>query len=250
MKAKLSAAIAAGSLILAVLAVAATGALQEERQVINACRNSVGLLRMVDDPTDCLRNETLVSWNVVGPQGEPGVAGADGAVGPQGPPGEVSTIDDFTGDTCTLFGRTGEVYVTHSDFASAIMCFVQDDDDAAARNETPETATQIMPTGPPGIVQVARRTMYPVDDVDWYVIPANVFPASSSVSFAGFQPSLHVQIYRDGTSAAELVQDADGSNGPLYRHTVDGQQHTWYLRITRSDPTVPVLFGFYVQQVS
>ena len=213
--------------------------------MINACRNQAGLLRVVDNPTDCLRNETLVSWNVQGLKGEPSVAGAPGPTGPQGPPGEVSTIDDFTGDVCSAYGRTGEVYVRHSEYTIMTMCFVEDDGDAAGGNDTAETATQVMPPAGIPFVNVGPSTTYPVEDVDWYVIPAAAFPGTKSIAFQGFNTTLHVQIYRDGASAADLVKDGAGNApNPFYLHTADGQ--TWYERITRNDPAEPALYVFYV----
>src|SRR6266498_5938593 len=63
------------------LAVAATG-------TITACANPSGVLKLSTDGT-CKSNETLVTWNQVGPPGPPGPAGPAGPTGPQGPSGPI-----------------------------------------------------------------------------------------------------------------------------------------------------------------
>lgn len=81
------------ALAVLLLAVGATWVLAEGEGQISACVNtSDGTLRIVTDPV-CRKNETLLTWNIMGPQGEvgpmgpQGPAGADGAIGPQGPAG-------------------------------------------------------------------------------------------------------------------------------------------------------------------
>jgi hypothetical protein len=57
---------------------------------INACADRSGALRLVLPDKPCGTRETPVSWNVVGPQGLPGLPGPQGMpglIGPQGPPG-------------------------------------------------------------------------------------------------------------------------------------------------------------------
>jgi hypothetical protein len=60
-------------------------------QQIFACVNAnSGAVRIVAQGAACRTPESLVTWNVVGPQGAPGPtgpAGAQGAPGPQGPAG-------------------------------------------------------------------------------------------------------------------------------------------------------------------
>lgn len=91
--------------------------------VIQACRNSEnGLLRMLaptppstpqhgEDAkaaTSCKKDETPVSWNVVGPVGPQGATGATGPAGPQGPPGPhgtggaLTSFDSLNNTDCTL----------------------------------------------------------------------------------------------------------------------------------------------------
>jgi hypothetical protein len=62
-------------------ALAATGS--EDGQ-LHACEGQRGLLRLVEDPSDCTTAETAVSWNQFGPQGVPGPIGPTGPAGPQG----------------------------------------------------------------------------------------------------------------------------------------------------------------------
>jgi hypothetical protein len=42
---------------------------------IHACANPAGQVRIVTGPGDCKSQETYLTWNVVGPQGPPGVSG-------------------------------------------------------------------------------------------------------------------------------------------------------------------------------
>jgi len=57
-------------------------------QQIFACVNAnSGAVRIVAQGAACRTPESLVTWNVVGPQGPPGPAGPAGALGPSGPPG-------------------------------------------------------------------------------------------------------------------------------------------------------------------
>ena len=56
--------------------------------MIQACRAKVtGLLRVVSDPSRCLKREIPISWNVQGPAGPAGPPGAQGPKGEQGPAG-------------------------------------------------------------------------------------------------------------------------------------------------------------------
>ena len=65
-------------LLLAVSLVAVCLAGAASAQVINACvKTKNGALRIVSDPADCTSRETPISWNQQGPQGDPGLNGAD-----------------------------------------------------------------------------------------------------------------------------------------------------------------------------
>lgn len=62
---------------------------QTSTSTIYACKKKeVGLLRVVDENTSCTKNETKISWNIVGPKGDIGDPGATGPAGPQGPAGK------------------------------------------------------------------------------------------------------------------------------------------------------------------
>ena len=102
---------------------------------IHACRLvPSGLLRIVDEPSDCRRHERHLSWNVQGPAGPQGPAGAQGhargpaarpghrdqparqgqpgPAGPAGPPGSgLSSLDDLDGLACN--GGAGTVDLTY-----------------------------------------------------------------------------------------------------------------------------------------
>ena len=56
--------------------------------VYYACvNNSSGTIHVVDSSDSCKHNETLISWNQQGPQGEAGQQGVAGPQGPEGLPG-------------------------------------------------------------------------------------------------------------------------------------------------------------------
>jgi hypothetical protein len=57
----------------------ATAAVTSTTTKIQACQNNTnGLLRVVSDASTCRTDETAVSWNVQGPQGEQGPQGRRG----------------------------------------------------------------------------------------------------------------------------------------------------------------------------
>lgn len=61
-------------LALILLVASATLALAQTDGVIYACVVKDGTLRIVSDANQCKRGETLLSWNIMGPQGNPGLA--------------------------------------------------------------------------------------------------------------------------------------------------------------------------------
>jgi len=76
-------------------ALAVTSIPRDTTATIHACVRTDGRLRLVGKSTGCRKAERRVSWNVRGPQGQPGATGprgaggprgADGATGPSGPP--------------------------------------------------------------------------------------------------------------------------------------------------------------------
>ncbi len=62
-----------------------------EDGTITGCYLSNGNLRVVDAPGDCKKNETTLTWNKTGPEGQ---AGIQGEQGPQGIQGEVGPQGD------------------------------------------------------------------------------------------------------------------------------------------------------------
>jgi len=76
-----TAVVAAAAAGLSVLAASAVVGAQSSTEVIHACADARGTLRMIPAGGSCEVNETPVSWNA---QGIQGVAGATGAQGPAG----------------------------------------------------------------------------------------------------------------------------------------------------------------------
>src|SRR5215475_11194014 len=62
----------------------------DAQQIFACVNNNTGAVRIVAQGVACRTPESLVTWNVVGPQGPPGPtgpAGAQGSAGQQGPAG-------------------------------------------------------------------------------------------------------------------------------------------------------------------
>jgi hypothetical protein len=132
-------------LALILLAASATWALAQSDGVIYACVVNDGTLRIVPDADQCKKNETLLSWNIMGPQGNPGLAcwdlnkdsiqdanedinqdglwdaadckgaqgdpGPAGAEGPQGAPGMQGEPGDAVKAAPPCFDNSGNRYV-------------------------------------------------------------------------------------------------------------------------------------------
>lgn len=72
----------------------ATGAIPSSNGTINGCYNQQnGSLRVIDPASDtCQKQETAISWNQVGPKGDPGPQGPAGPAGPVGPKGDTGAV--------------------------------------------------------------------------------------------------------------------------------------------------------------
>ena len=92
-------------------ALVGTAAFASGSQVINACYNPSGLLR-INTSGSCAGNETAVSWNQQGPQGPAGTGaqGPAGSQGPQGPKGDTGATGP--GGATGATGNTGATGAT------------------------------------------------------------------------------------------------------------------------------------------
>jgi len=136
-------------------AVAVARAPHDATATIQACVRKDGRLRLVAEKANCRKTERPISWNVRGPQGEPGPAGpvgpagADGAPGPSGvdgapgpagsagPPGpqgdrgaqgpkgdpgtSVDALEGLNGIACRAGGRNGTVTLTYDTSVHAVF---------------------------------------------------------------------------------------------------------------------------------
>lgn len=85
---KIAAAAVGGAAALGATVAAAAALTQTDDNVINACWDKKGNLRIVNALTEpCKKDETPISWNQQGPQGQVGPAGPNGANGADGAPG-------------------------------------------------------------------------------------------------------------------------------------------------------------------
>ena len=55
---------------------------------ISVCVNSLGTIKYLSPGKSCPKNQTMLTWNEKGLQGDPGVAGPAGPAGQQGPAGK------------------------------------------------------------------------------------------------------------------------------------------------------------------
>jgi|SoiMethySBSTD1v2_1073268.scaffolds.fasta_scaffold1396933_2 hypothetical protein len=83
---------------LGALATSAVVGAQSSTEVIHACADGRGTLRMIPAGGSCTSTETPVNWNAQGVQGVPGATGAQGPAGPAGARG--------------LTGKKGKVKLT------------------------------------------------------------------------------------------------------------------------------------------
>jgi hypothetical protein len=84
-------------LVVSLLAALLLTPLAASAQVINACVKNGGTIKIVADPTQCSQGDTPLSWNVQGPQGEPGTPGEPGMDGEPGSDAEVLHVFDAMG---------------------------------------------------------------------------------------------------------------------------------------------------------
>ena len=96
---------------LGALATSAVVGAQSSTEVIHACADGRGTLRMIPAGGSCTATETPVNWNAQGVQGVPGATGAQGPAGPagaRGPTGKKGKVKlTLTGDIGTqlIIGR-------------------------------------------------------------------------------------------------------------------------------------------------
>jgi len=170
------------SLLLALLLAAPAGGTvavgripHDPTNVIQACVRKKGRLRLVARASDCRKYERAVSWNVRGPQGEPGLAGPAGPVGPagadgapstdgapgaagaQGPPGpqgergpqgpkgdpgtSIDSLEQLSGLACRADGRNGTVAVTYDATGHAVFTCTASTTDSTVRVNELSTGT-------------------------------------------------------------------------------------------------------------
>lgn len=77
---------------------------------IHACYNAGQLLRAVDHDKPCKPNERRLTWNQIGPKGDPGPQGETGPQGQPGPPGERGPAEAYGAfrDRAVLISTTRE----------------------------------------------------------------------------------------------------------------------------------------------
>jgi hypothetical protein len=207
-------ALAAGSLMLAVLAGAAAISAATDTPAgttIYGCENvRHGLVRVIPAAGGCKRNERALQWNERGPQGEAGPAGPKGDPGPAGPQGDasVASIGSLAGSACTTFdGASGKVAVdvTATDLIT-LTC----------------EATTAPPAGPSTLVLNEIDYDQPGADTGGFVEVKNI--GSSAASLDGIAVVLvngddgaeYARKALTGTLApgAYVTVDVDAQNGP------------------------------------
>ncbi len=112
--------VAVAALVSAVLAGGGVAvASHDDPDTLHACvRDRGGFMRLVEEPADCRRRETSVSWGVAGPTGPQGELGP---AGPQGEPGPAGVA--------TIAVRTATFVVdgtTYPDFNATAQCLPEE----------------------------------------------------------------------------------------------------------------------------
>lgn len=106
-----TAAVAVAAAGLSVLATSAVVGAQSSTEVIYACADARGTLRMIPAGGSCEGYETPINWNAQGIQGVQGATGAQGPAGPRGRTGKTGKTGriklNLTGDLGTqlILGR-------------------------------------------------------------------------------------------------------------------------------------------------
>jgi hypothetical protein len=156
---------------------------EAEPTVIHACKHpSGGWLRQVAGPEQCRRRETAVSWNVQGPKGDPGEAGAPGPKGDKGEKGDpgtvISGLKTLEGVPCVAEdAAAGEIKVTIGTGGDvSLTCEAAPDEPA--------------PPPPPPPPPPAEQAKLVINEVDYDQIGADA---------DGF-----VEIHNTGGAAADL----------------------------------------------
>ncbi len=117
-----------GVVALALTALTGTVEAQSVNTLFACVNNSSGAVHFVAAGSTCNDNETLTSWDIVGPQGPPGATGLTGATGPAGPAGATGPAGPAgaTGPTGPA-GATNVQYVSHQGVAGTgfarVFCF-------------------------------------------------------------------------------------------------------------------------------
>ena len=108
----------------------------DTQQIFACVNNNSGAVRIVAQGAACRTPESLVTWNVVGPQAPPGPAGPAGALGPPGPqgpagppgppgpkgdPGQASALRYVEGSGDAVACNDGEVLVSAIGTATGVV---------------------------------------------------------------------------------------------------------------------------------
>jgi hypothetical protein len=162
-----------GLLVLLLVSVVGVAYAVTDGGVIYSCVNRLGLIRIVKNASSCIANETLLRWNIVGPQGSKGDTGAagvqglkgdTGATGAIGPAGETGATgaqgvkgdtgaagaQGLTGDTGAT-GATGPQGATGDTGATGAIGPAGETGAQGATGDTGDTGA-IGPQGLPGVV--------------------------------------------------------------------------------------------------
>ena len=236
----------AAPLVAALLAsIAATAGLAyaagDSPSTIKACRTKIlGYVRVVTTTAKCRRTELPLSWNTIGPKGDPGPAGPAGPVGPAGPSGPagpagprgpdgspggagppgppgpkgdpgapLESIGELSGLLCTKHdGTDGETIVDVGDDDSIVITCVADEEPprptGAAKLVINEVDYDQVGADHDGFVEVYNRGDAAADLTGLALVPVNGGD-SSEYSRKALEGSL--------AAGAYLVVDVELQNG-------------------------------------
>jgi hypothetical protein len=133
------------------------------------------VLRVVDQASDCRRNERPLVWNLRGPQGPAGAQGPAGPAGPAGAVGPAGPAGASAGDDCDLERRIAAAvpgFQTSATCAPPPLC----NDDGFEPNDTPAQATPVDLGTTTSAVACAAND-------DYFAVPAGGATVTATLTF-------------------------------------------------------------------
>lgn len=192
--------------------------------VIYACTKTNGDLRIVASSKSCLKNEKLLSWNVIGPKGEKGAKGDKGDPGDKGSVGPTGAKGD-TGATGATgpqgsSGNTGATGATGPTGATGTQ---------GPQGIPGNPGTEIVASAVKAVTNDDQSTNYP-NSIYFHTQPFDLGDEFDGTTFIPktegiywFQVSYEVFLYPGNSGAVEIgIVELPAAGGMNYVHKYTG----------------------------